>query len=128
NILLQTQDSQPRGFGIPKVSDFGLAKVLNAESLAAQTQTGEVLGTPYYMAPEQAAGKTHSIGPAADIYALGAILYEMLTGRPPFKGETVLDTLEQVRSQAPVSPSRLQHRLPRDLGTICLKALAKEPS
>jgi WD40 repeat protein/serine/threonine protein kinase len=113
----------------PKITDFGLAMRLNGEGEQATclTQTGEVLGTPSYMAPEQAEGKPGAIGPAADIYALGAVLYELLTGRPPFKGESALDTLEQVRTQEPVSPSRLQPRLPRDLSTICLKALAKEP-
>ena len=116
--------------GMPKITDFGLAKQMNgasADPSAYPTQTGEILGTPSYMAPEQAAGKVHAIGPVTDIYALGAILYEMLTGRPPFKGESTLDTLEQVRSQEPVPPSHLQPRLPRDLSTICLKAMAKSP-
>jgi hypothetical protein len=111
---------------VPKITDFGLAKQLGSD--AGQTRTGTVLGTPSYMAPEQAEGKTREVGPAADVYALGAILYELLTGRPPFRGETPLDTLEQVRTQEPVSPSRLQAKLPRDLSTICLKALAKEPA
>jgi WD40 repeat protein/serine/threonine protein kinase/Flp pilus assembly protein TadD len=110
---------------VPKVTDFGLAKLLSGD--AGQTRTGDVLGTPSYMAPEQAAGRTHDIGPAADVYALGAILYECLTGRPPFRAATVLATLEQVRSQEPVAPSRLQPSLPRDLETICLKCLQKEP-
>lgn len=111
--------------GTAKVADFGLAKYLDSGS--AQTATGAVLGTPSYMAPEQAGGKTREIGPAADVCALGAILYELLTGRPPFKGATPLDTLEQVRSQEPVPPGRLQQTVPRDLETICLKCLDKEP-
>jgi hypothetical protein len=110
--------------GSPKVADFGLAKRLDQET--AQTLTGAVLGTPAYMAPEQAAGQKE-VGPAADVYALGAILYEMLTGRPPFRGVTVLDTLEQVRTREPVPPRRLQAQVPRDLETICLKCLEKQP-
>src|SRR5207248_3742209 len=97
----------------PKVADFGLAKRLDAPH--AQTRSGDLLGTPSYMAPEQAAGKRAAVGPAADVYALGAILYEMLTGRPPFKGETPAETLLQVLRDDPVPPSRLRPRLPRDL-------------
>jgi WD40 repeat protein len=108
----------------PKISDFGLAKKVD---MAGQTATGSVLGTPSYMAPEQAAGRSKEIGPAADVYSLGAILYECLTGRPPFRAATVLETLDQVRSQEPVPPRRLQPRCPRDLETVCLKCLAKEP-
>jgi eukaryotic-like serine/threonine-protein kinase len=110
----------------PKVSDFGLAKVLE-EGNAGQTQTGSVLGTPGYMAPEQAAGNSRETGVPADVHALGVILYEMLTGRPPFRGATPVETLDQVRSQEPMPPSRLQPSLPRDLETICLKCLQKEP-
>jgi serine/threonine protein kinase len=108
-----------------KITDFGLAKRLDAQT--RHTQSGAIVGTPGYMAPEQAGGKVEAIGPAADIYALGAILYELLTGRPPFQGETALDTLLQVRAAEPVPPRRLQPRLPRDLETICLKCLEKKP-
>jgi serine/threonine protein kinase len=118
---------------VPKIADFGLAKQMAGEpdelpGEVEQTATGMILGTPSYMAPEQAAGQTQLIGPAADVYALGAILYECLTGRPPFKAATVLETLEQVRTQEPVPPGRLQPKLPRDLQTICLKCLEKVPA
>jgi hypothetical protein len=109
----------------PKITDFGLAKRLDLD--AGQTPTVAFLGTPSYMAPEQAEGRTREVGPPADVYALGAILYEMLTGRPPFRGETEIDTLNQVRSLDPVPPSRYQPKVPRDLETICLKCLRKEP-
>ena len=116
--VLMTKD------GVPKITDFGLAKQLGQDS--GQTHTGQVMGTPSYMAPEQASGNVKSIGPVTDIYALGALLYELLTGRPPFKAATVHDTLDQVRNQEPVPPSQLQPKTPRDLETICLKCLHKE--
>jgi serine/threonine-protein kinase len=111
---------------IPLISDFGLAKDLASGANRGRTQSGAVLGTPCYMAPEQASGSRAAVGPSADVYALGAILYECLTGRPPFEGETDLDTLLAVVSSDPVPPSRLRPRLARDLDTICLKALAKQ--
>ena len=111
--------------GVPKITDFGLAKRLESDS--KQTETGQIMGSPSYMAPEQAGGHARDVGPAADIYALGAILYEMLTGRPPFKGATPMETLRQVTDDDPVPPSRLVPRVARDLETICLKCLHKEP-
>jgi eukaryotic-like serine/threonine-protein kinase len=110
---------------IVKIADFGLAKRLEEEE--GHTRTGVILGTASYMSPEQAAGKPGDTGPATDVYALGAILYELLTGRPPFQGTTALSILEQVKNHDPVPPSRLQPRAPRDLETICLKCLEKEP-
>jgi serine/threonine protein kinase len=112
--------------GTPKVTDFGLAKRL--DSGAGQTASGAILGTPSYMAPEQAGGDGKHIGPAADIYALGAILYELLTGRPPFRATTPLDTVLQVVSEEPVPPARLNSKTPRALETICLKCLRKDPA
>jgi hypothetical protein len=112
--------------GTPKIVDFGLAKQLNADD--AQTRTGDILGTPNYMAPEQARGRSAAAGPAADVYALGAILYELLTGRPPFQGETVWHTLEQVISWDPAPPRQLAPEAARDLETICLKCLHKDPT
>jgi predicted Ser/Thr protein kinase len=112
--------------GEPKIADFGLAKQLDDEH--ERTQSGSILGTPSYMAPEQALGRSRDIGPGADIYSLGVILYEALVGRPPFQGQTVLDTLEMVRSQEPVAPSRLQPKIPRDLEKICLMCLQKDPT
>jgi tetratricopeptide (TPR) repeat protein/tRNA A-37 threonylcarbamoyl transferase component Bud32 len=112
--------------GTPKITDFGLAKLLDTQS--GPTATEGLLGTPNYMAPEQARGRGKEVGPAADIYSLGAILYELLTGRPPFRGGTVLETLDQVRAQEPRAPHRLRRGLPRDLETICLKCLDKEPA
>jgi WD40 repeat protein/Flp pilus assembly protein TadD len=122
NILMQAHGSQPVGFE-PKITDFGLAK----QERSDLTATGAVLGTPQYMAPEQAAGKGKEVGPAADTYALGTILYECLTGRPPFLAATSLDTLAQVLADEPVPPRRLNRQVPRDLETVCLKCLHKDP-
>jgi serine/threonine protein kinase/Tfp pilus assembly protein PilF len=112
--------------GTPKVSDFGVARRLDTPS--GQTQSGALIGTPSYMAPEQADGKLRLMGPATDVYALGAILYELLAGRPPFRAATLGETLEQVRHQEPVPVRQLQPKVPRDLETICLKCLQKEPT
>ncbi|MHB1424225.1 MAG: protein kinase domain-containing protein [Gemmataceae bacterium] len=115
--------------GTPKIADFGLAKQLNDEQGGPspyRTEIGALVGTPGYMAPEQTEGGTE-VGPAADVYALGAILYECLTGRPPFRAASVLETLEQVRGHEPTPISRLQPKTPRDLQTICLKCLHKLP-
>jgi serine/threonine protein kinase len=111
--------------GVAKITDFGLAKHLDAD--VGQTRSGAIMGTPSYMSPEQASGKSKEIGPATDVYALGAILYECLTGRPPFKAATTMDTLWQVVNDEPVSPRKLQSRTPRDLDAICLKCLQKVP-
>jgi WD40 repeat protein/serine/threonine protein kinase len=114
-----------RLFGIPKITDFGLAKHLDVQS---QTRTGAIIGTPSYMAPEQAEGRAHAIGPATDVYGLGAILYEMLTGRPPFESDSSLTTIRQLLGQDPVPPTQLHRKVPRDLETICLKCLEKDPA
>ena len=116
----------PHSALLPKIADFGLAKSLSDDS--GITRSGSVVGTPSYMPPEQAAGDTAAVGPAADIYSLGAVLYELLAGRPPFKGANVAETLEQVRHAHPTPPSSLQAGVPRDLETICLKCLRKEPA
>ncbi len=115
NILLTTE-------GTPKIADFGLARHLDGES--ALTVSGIGMGTPSYMAPEQASGTVGTIGPAADIYSLGALLYELLTGRPPFRGETASETERQVIAAEPVPPMRLNPKVPRDLETICLRSRA----
>jgi eukaryotic-like serine/threonine-protein kinase len=135
NVLLQpeTGHAEPSGSGsssglfrgfVPRVTDFGLAKL--ADAGGEQTATGGILGTPSYLAPEQADRRIKEIGPRTDTYALGAILYECLTGRPPFKGATVPETLEQVRTQDPVPPRQLQPGVPPDLDTICCKCLEKD--
>jgi serine/threonine protein kinase len=110
--------------GEPKITDFGLAKKLDAD--AGQTRTGAVMGTPSYMAPEQADGR-RQITPAVDVYGLGAVLYELLTGRPPFRAETPLDTLLQVLDRDPAPPRLLNPNIERDLETVCLKCLEKDP-
>jgi serine/threonine-protein kinase len=111
--------------GTPKITDFGLARQLDTSG--CQTPTDAVLGTPSYMAPEQA-GQTKLIGPAADVYSLGAILYELLTGQPPFQGDAPLDIIMQVVSDDPVAPRTLRPNLPGDLETICLTCLHKDPA
>jgi ABC-type branched-subunit amino acid transport system substrate-binding protein len=111
--------------GTPKVADFGLARRLDE---AGGTQTGHIIGSPPYMAPEQAAGLGNKAGPRTDVYALGTFLYECLTGRPPFKGATNLDTLQQVLDEEPLEPRKLNPKVPPDLETICLKCLRKDPA
>ena len=118
NILLAAD-------GTPKITDFGLAKAMDSEVGLTQSET--ILGSPSYMPPEQAEGRTKDAAPNADVYAIGAILYELVTGRPPFRGSTLIDTLNQVKNAEPVPPSRLVPGLPRDVETICLKCLQKEP-
>jgi serine/threonine protein kinase len=119
NIMIDPADE-------PKVMDFGLAKRLGADD-CGQTRTGAVLGTPSYMAPEQAQGRTRDVGPAADVYGLGAVLYECLTARPPFRAESPLDTMQQVIENQAVPPRLLNPNVDPDLETICLKCLEKDP-
>jgi tRNA A-37 threonylcarbamoyl transferase component Bud32 len=118
NILLDSQDE-------PHITDFGLAKKIGGDS--SRTRTGSVMGTPSYMAPEQAAGKIKDLGPGCDVYGLGTILYELLTGRPPFRSETPLDTLRHVLERDPAPPRLLNPKVDGDLETICLKCLEKDP-
>jgi len=118
NVLLTPE-------GVPKIADFGLAKNLKDSS---QTQIGTVLGSPCYMSPEQASGSVRDAGPKSDVYSLGAILYEMLVGAPPFKAETPLETLHKLLDEEPAKPTRLRPKVARDLETICLKCLEKSPS
>src|SRR5207302_11356915 len=123
NVLIDADDQ-------PVVTDFGLAKRTHAEPGASTgdlTAPGVIVGTPSYMAPEQAAGDTRAVGPASDVYSLGAILYEMLTGRPPFQAASAVDVLLLVRSEEAVRPRRLNPRIDSDLELICLKCLEKRP-
>lgn len=117
NILLDKQ-------GQPKVTDFGLARRL--DSVDGLTRSGDVVGTPGYMSPEQALGRVKEVGPLADVYSLGAILYCLLTGHPPFQAATLAETLRQISEQEPVSPRLVNPSTPRDLETICLKAMQKD--
>jgi WD40 repeat protein len=141
NVLLQREQSDgmpedktlsdlssllPPSLLVPKITDFGIAKLLDVGP--GQTRTGDQVGTPSYMAPEQAAGRSQDVGPAADVWALGAILYECLTGRPPFLADSPLQTMRQVMDRDPVAPRLLQASVPRELDLICLKCLEKEPA
>jgi serine/threonine-protein kinase len=125
NVLLAGEPGQPLEQCRAKLTDFGLAR---RQDVTLQTQSGAIVGTPSYMAPEQAAGRSGEMGPATDVYGLGALLYELLTGRPPFQGATSLETVLQVLEKEPVAPRLLQLALPRDLETVCLKCLQKEPA
>jgi WD40 repeat protein/serine/threonine protein kinase len=144
NILLQRIDGKPSGENTvkaasdtlivdeelltrltPKITDFGLAKLTEGD--LNNTQSGSILGTPAYMSPEQADGRIKDIGIGVDIYALGCMLYELLTGKPPFRGETIGDVLQQVMTKEPTPPHRIRSQVPHDLSIICLKCLEKDP-
>jgi hypothetical protein len=126
NVLMAPPADEPAlntAYGLPKVSDFGLSKTLGEDQ--GRTAGGQLLGTPAYMAPEQASGRPEDVGPATDVYALGAILYQLLTGEVPFHGRSVLETLERVRTQPPRPPRELRPEVPAELEAVCLKCLAK---
>src|SRR6266446_9843760 len=119
NVLIGSDDR-------PRVTDFGLAKRFDTES--SLTLSGHALGSPNYLPPEQAGGGRQKVGRASDVYSLGAILYHLLTARPPFRAETIAETLAQVQQAEPLAPRLLNPSVPRDLETICLKCLEKEPA
>jgi serine/threonine protein kinase len=117
NVLLTAE-------GVLKVTDFGLARLADQSS---RTLQGAIMGTPRYMAPEQAFGQTDRIGPAADIFSLGVVLYELLTGQTPFAGATTFEILDRLRTEEPAPPGRVRPGIPRDLDAVCLRCLRKEP-
>ena len=121
NILLDED-------GCPRITDFGLARIFSGETAGSETRTGTIIGTPGYMAPEQAAGRTQEISPKSDVYSLGAILYELLTGRPPFQRSNPLDTIMEVIESEPPLPRQLDSRIPEQLEQICLGCLEKDPA
>ena len=132
NVLLAAKEDEREGVDtedeqafVPQVTDFGLAKLDHDNG--EQTLAGTIMGTPLYMAPEQAAGRIEDIGPRTDIYAMGAMMYELLTGQPPLRGGTDLATLRAIQQVQPASPRRLRTAVPRDLEAVCLKCLEKEP-
>src|SRR5262249_49612764 len=129
NILLAPPADEPAlntAYGLPKVSDFGLSKTLGEDQ--GRTGGGSILGTPGYMAPEQAAGRAEDVGAPTDGYALGGIRYGLLTGQVPFVGRSVLETLDQVRTQPPRPPTELRPDVPPALEAVCLRCLAKAPA
>jgi WD40 repeat protein len=125
NVLLPASAGGAADLAAPRLTDFGLAKV--AEDGTERTRTGQLLGTPQYMAPEQIEGRVQDVGPASDVYALGVLLYELLTGQPPCRGRTDTDTMRRIAAEEPTPPRRLRRDVPRDLEAVCLKCLEKQP-